>query len=110
MIRATTPTFTLTVTAKTGNSVDFSLAENVYVVLRQGSYAVELTGDSLEIDGNVISCFLTQEQSLRFTENASAKIQVNWTYLDPDGITVRRAATKVKEIPISEQLMKRVIS
>ena len=107
MIRATTPTFTLTVT---GKPVDLSLAENVYVTLKQGSYALELTGEDLTIDENVISCFLNQEQSLRFTENSPAKIQVNWTYIDPDGITVRRAATKVKEIPISEQLMKRVIS
>lgn len=90
--------------------MDLSLAENVYVTLKQGSYALELTGEDLTIDQNVISCFLDQEQSLRFTENSPAKIQVNWTYIDTDGVTVRRAATKVKEIPISEQLMKRVIS
>lgn len=94
----------------TGKPVDLSLAENVYVSIKQGSNALELTGDDLTIEGNVISCFLNQEQSLRFSENSPAKIQVNWTYLDPDGVTVRRAATKVKEIPISEQLMKRVIS
>lgn len=106
MIRATTPTFTLTIS---GDTVDLSAARNVYVAIVQGQTNLELTGDDLVIDGNTIECFLTQEHSLALAENKTAKIQVNWTYLDTDGTTIRRAATKVKAINIGEQLMKRVI-
>lgn len=104
MIRGTTPTFRLTISG----DVDLSLADNVYVSIKQGNTYVELTGDELEIDGNVISCYLSQEKSLRLIENVKAKIQVNWLYNDAYG-NVKRDATVVKEITIGEQLIKRVL-
>lgn len=106
MIRGTTPTFTLTI--GTPEQVDLSLAMNIYVTIKQGTTEIELSGDALDVQDNVISCYLTQEQSLELVENNSAKIQVNWTY-DSAG-TVKRAATIVKGIQIHEQLLRRVIT
>ena len=106
MIRGTTPTFTLTIS----NYVDLSLAQNVYVTIKQGNTTFELTGDELSIDQNVISCYLTQEKSLKLAENTKTKIQVNWTYLDDETHTIKRAATVVKEIMIGEQLVRRVLN
>ena len=103
MIRGTTPTFRLTISG----GVDLSEADHVYVTIRQGQTDINLTDSELEIDENVISCWLTQEKSLQLTEGAKAKVQVNWTY-DDDGV-VKRAATVVKEIVIGEQLLRRVL-
>ena len=108
MIRGTTPTFRLTIQPKQGQSVDLSLADNVYVAIKQGATTIELTGDELEIDENVISCWISQEKSMRLVDNSKAKIQVNWTYTDIDS-TTKRAATVVKEISVGEQLIKRVL-
>lgn len=104
MIRATTPTLTLTIS---GDSVDLTAAANIYVTIAQGCNEITLTDDALTVTENTVSCFLTQEQALTLT-NAAAKIQVNWTYTDADGST-KRAATKVVIIQIGEQLLKRVI-
>lgn len=104
MIRATTPTLTLTIS---GDSVDLTAAANIYVTIAQGCNEITLTDDALTVTENTVSCFLTQEQALTLT-NAPAKIQVNWTYTDADGST-KRAATKVVIIQIGEQLLKRVI-
>ena len=108
MIRGTTPTFRLTIQPKQG-SVDLSVADNVYVAIKQGNTTIELTGDELEIDENVISCWIPQEKSLRLVEGAAAKIQVNWTYTDESANT-KRAATVVKQITIGEQLIRRVLA
>ena len=105
MIRATTPTLTLTIS---GDSVDLTAATNVYVTIAQGINEITLTDDALTLTENTVSCFLTQEQALTLAGNSPAKIQVNWTYTDSDE-DVKRAATKVVTIQIGEQLLKRVI-
>lgn len=105
MIRGTTPTLTLTIS----DFVDLSLAENIYVTIKQPSVTIELTKDEIEIDHNIISCYLSQENSLKLAENTKTKIQVNWTYYDTETGTIRRAATVVKEILIGEQLLRRVL-
>lgn len=107
MIRGTTPTFRLTIQPKQG-SIDLSVADNVYVAIKQGNTTIELTRDELEIDENVISCWIPQEKSLRLVEGSAAKLQVNWTYTDIDS-TTKRAATVVKEISVGEQLIRRVL-
>ncbi len=104
MIRATTPTFTLTIKDE---DLDLSQANNVYVAIKQGLDSLEITGSDLEIDRNVIHCFIPQEKSLQLVEG-TAKIQVNWTYTDETENT-KRAATRVKEIVIGEQLIRRVL-
>lgn len=106
MIRGTTPTFTFTIKSQT---LDLTEAENVYVTIRQGGKEITKTGEDLEVAQKVVSVFLSQEESLSLVESP-ADVQVNWTYLDPlDGVTVRRAATVVKTINITKQLLKRVI-
>ena len=105
MIRGTTPTFRLTV----NGIADLSEADHVYVTIQQGPATLTLTGDELEIENNVIFCYLTQEKSLQLVERQKAKIQVNWTYNDAVGTQARRAATVVKEINIGEQLLRRVL-
>lgn len=105
MIRATTPTFVLTIS---GETVDLTEASAVYVTIAQGTNTITMTGDDLEVTATTVSCFLTQSQALSLADNQPAKIQVNWTYTDTDGIP-KRAATKVIIIQIGEQLLKRVI-
>lgn len=108
MIRGTTPTFTFKIRDE---NLNLNEAENVYVTIAQSGKLIERsTGDtSLNVDGRTVSLWLTQEESLRLTEGVNAEVQINWTYMDSDGVTVRRAATKLKTIPITKQLLKRVI-
>lgn len=106
MIRGTTPTFTFTIR---NEDIDLGAAENVYVTLAQGSKLIEKTGADLEIETRTVSVFLTQKESLQLLEGSNCEVQINWTYLDLDGETIRRAATKVKSIPISKQLLRREI-
>lgn len=111
MIRGTTPTLTFTIK---NQDIDLSAAQNVYVTLAQGSklgskLMIEKTGADLEIETRTVSVFLTQKESLQLLEGSNCEVQINWTYLDIDGETVRRAATKVKSIPISKQLLRREI-
>lgn len=108
MIRGTTPTFTLTVGTQEDH-INLAEAQSVYVTITQGMEEIEISGENLSIDGNVVSCWLTQEDSMKLSGNNEAKIQVNWTYLSLDD-TVRRAATIVQKITIQEQLLKRVIT
>ena len=106
MVRATTPTLTLTINDE---SVDLTAARNVYVTLEQGTTEITKTGDALEIEPRVVKMWLSQEESLNLTEGA-ASLQINWTYLDTDGVTVKRAATNVAKITITRQLLDEVIA
>ena len=107
MIRGTTPTFTFTIVNET---VDLTEAENVYVTIRQGSKEITKTGEDLEVAARTVNVFLNQEESLSLSETVQAEVQINWTYLDPiDNTIVRRAATKVKSVSVTKQLLKRVI-
>lgn len=106
MIQYTTPTFTLTIS---GN-VDLTLANKVVVSIRQDSGSgFDFSGDNIEItEPNVIQLFLTQEQSASLA-GKKAEIQVNWTYIDPDGQTIRRAATFITTFQVSKNLLNEVI-
>lgn len=106
MIRGTTPTFRLTISG----DVDLTEADRIWITIRQPKVNIELTEGDYELaTGKIINCWLTQEQSLLLAENAKAKLQVNWTYpLDSSGL-VKRCATRVKEILVSEQLIGRVL-
>lgn len=108
MIRATTPTFTLTIKSDT---LDLSEAENIYVSLAQGKcFYLEKSGDAIELTvPRTVEVWLSQEESISLAEGMPVEIQVNWTYLDGNG-NVRRAATKPKSVQVTKQLLKRVIS
>lgn len=106
MIRGTTPTFTFTIK----QDVDLTSAKNIYVTFSQGgSKLFTKTGEDLSVDGKTVSVWLTQEESLALTDRDKAKVQINWTYVSQGSPDIRRAATKVKEIQIDEQLLKKVI-
>ncbi len=107
MIRGTTPTFTFRIKSE---DVNLNNAQNVYVTLSQGTKEITKTGEDLDVDGRTVSVWLRQEESMRLNDGGvKLKVQINWTYLDIDGETVRRAATKIKTVPVTEQLLKRVI-
>ena len=104
MIRGTTPTFTLTV----GDSeLDLSQASNVYVTVTQGNKRVTKTGSALTISGNVVSCYLSQTETLAFKAGQAAEIQVNWIYTE--GSATKRAATDPKQIIVGFQLLPEVL-
>lgn len=105
MIRGTTPTFTMTIRKA---SVDLSKADHVYVTIRQDETLITKSGDDLVVEENQVACWLTQEESLRLAEG-NAELQINWTYNSSDN-TVRRGATKVRNITIDKQLLQKVIS
>ena len=100
MIRATTPTFTLTVK---DDNLNLGLANHVYVTISQGHTEITKSGEYLSIENNVVEVWLAQQESLRLSPG-DAKIQINWT------CTERRAATRKKTFPIEEQLLQRVIT
>lgn len=104
MVRGTTPTLTLHIL---DDNIDLTQATNVYLTIKQDNYTLTKTTPQLELSSNIIDCYLTQEESLRFSEGA-ADVQINWTYQN-DGITYR-AATKIKTIQIGPQLLTRVVS
>jgi len=106
MVRATTPTLTLTINDET---VDLTAARNVYVTLEQNNTTLTKTGEELDVDARVVKVWLSQTESLALTEGQPLNIQINWTYLDTDGVTVKRAATNVAKITITRQLLDEVI-
>ena len=102
MYKGTTPTFILTLP----QDVDLSIASNVYVSFaKNNGGAIEKTGDDLIVNGNVVNVFLTQKETLSFTNEVS--VQINWTY--QEGSVVKRACTEIKTIDVSDNLISRAI-
>ena len=100
MVQATTPTFVLTLP----NTVDLSLAENVYFSLKQGANSIVKTGDALVIDGQTVSVYLSQEETLPFF-GGIARLQLNWTYDNGS-----RACSKIVSVPVGDNLLKEVLA
>lgn len=100
MVQATTPTFVLTLP----QTVDLSQAANVYFTVSQGMNVLTKTGDSLTIDENVVSVFLSQAETLAFSVG-SIELQLNWTYQNGE-----RACTNVKTVTVDKNLLKKVVS
>ena len=105
MIRATTPTFIFTIKSDT---LDLTQAESIYVTFSQGSKKITKDGEDVTIDGTkTVSVWLTQEESLALSEG-EMEVQINWTYEDAYG-NHRRAATVVKSICVTNQLLRRIL-
>lgn len=103
MIRATTPTITLTLP----DSVDLLTAKQVYVTFAQDEVVLTKTietGVEL-IEFNVLAVYLSQEETLSFDSNKMVKVQVNWI-----DINNAREATRIKEIPVNPNLIPKVIT
>ena len=97
----TTPTFTLTFNE---DGLDLTEAINVYVTFRSGAITRTKSGSDLEIETQAISVFMSQNDTSKF-RTGDVEIQANWT--EPNG---GRAASEVVNYPISEQLLKRVVT
>lgn len=103
MIQATTPTLTLTLP----ETIDLSTAKTVLVTFSQ--YNTTLT-KSLGSDvwlsaNNVISVYLSQEETLKFIPNKSASVQVNW--ITENDV---RVATSIGTINITSNLIPEVLT
>ena len=103
--RGTTPTYELTFP----EDIDFTQADEIIVTFSEPDYDVilELTGTDIEItEDNVLSVYLTQEQTLLFTTN-TVLLQVNWTY--QEGGNTRRCASDIAKIKPVRNLKNEVI-
>ena len=99
MVQATTPTFILTLP----DTVDLSQAANIYVSLRQKNALIEKTGDDLTVDGQTVSVYLSQAETLQLVSGA-AQIQLNWTYANGS-----RACSNIVSVQVTENLLKEVV-
>ena len=100
MVQGTTPTFILTLPS----DVDLSDATNIYFTVTQRNTSVTKHGSEIQLDGNQVSIFMTQAETLQFSEG-SCEVQLNWVYANGE-----RAATKPVTIKVEKNLLKRVIS
>ena len=103
--RGTTPTYELTFP----EDIDFTQADSIIVTFSEPDYDVilEMTGAEVEIsENNVLSLYLTQEQTLLFT-TATVLLQVNWTY--QEGGNTRRCASDIAKIKPVRNLKNEVI-
>lgn len=103
-VRATTPTFTLTVKDE---NADLTQAINVYATFEQNSTKITKTGNDLEVEEKVVKCWLTQQESLSLS-TGSLDVQVNWTYYDANG-NVRRGSTDTCSIVVTSQLLAQIL-
>lgn len=99
MVQATTPTFILTLP----NDVDPSEFANIYFTLRQKSVLIEKTGTDLTVDGQTVSVYLSQAETLQLVSGA-AQIQLNWTYSNG-----ARACSNIVSVQVTENLLKEVV-
>lgn len=102
MIRATTPTLELELEDE---NIDLGLAKDVYVTLRQGARKVTKSGNSIVIDGNIVSVHLSQQETLIFYPFHNVEVQLNWTY--PGSA---RAASEIGHISVGENLLPEVLT
>lgn len=99
MTRGTTPDIVATLTG-----VSLNNAVALYVTLQQGSLVVQKTLDDVIIDGTDIHIVLTQEETLSFSSDSTAKIQIRGLLEDD-----RAFATNIGTIPVNSILKEGVI-
>lgn len=63
MRQGTTPTIQITI-----NDIDLNEMQNIFVVFEQNGYILKKESSDLDIEGNVISVLLSQEETLNFKE------------------------------------------
>lgn len=89
------------------DTIDLDAAAGVWVTITQGKTVITVSGSQIETDGNTLTAYLTQEETLALDDNAPAKGQVNWTYDEAGEIS--RGATDPFSILIGEQLLRRTL-
>lgn len=103
MVIGTTPTFTLTITDD--DTLNFFEVETIFFTIKQGSVQYTKSGSDITIIAeNSVAATLSQEETLSFKSNVQAEIQLNWTYENGS-----RAATRVKRIDLSKNLLREVL-
>lgn len=98
--RGTTPTYILTFEEET---LDLTTANNVYVTFRKGAKILTKTGSDIDVAPKQVEVYLSQKETLSFSGD-SVDVQVNWTFAGG-----RRAASEVVTIPLSRQLLEKVV-
>lgn len=99
MVRATTPTFLLTLP----KSVDLTLAKNVYFTAVQNPVAITKTGEDLTINENEVSVYFSQDETLKFSAG-TVRIQLNWTYTNGE-----RACSEIVNVKVTDNLLGMVV-
>lgn len=99
MVQATTPTFVLTLP----ETVDLTEPSHFYFTLKQGHVQIEKADSDLVIDGQTISVYLSQAETLTLTPGI-VKLQLNWTYANGS-----RAASEIVSVNVTENLLKEVV-
>lgn len=98
--RGTTPTYTCKFSDE---SVDLTIATNVYVTFEQGKNNITKSGEDIVVSEKQVEIYMTQKDTLLF-DDGSVKVQVNWTTAEG-----HRRSSDIKEVELSEQLLRRVV-
>lgn len=95
MYRGTTPTLTFRLPIDTGSITALSVA-----VAQAGQVKVEKTLSDVQLDGDVVSCTLTEAETLSLTAGSGtdAKIQLRV------GVGAQRMASQVFVVPVERIL------
>lgn len=99
MIRATTPTYILTLP----ESAEVDLAEMTEVHFTLVQYRTEIDKIVTPTDSKTVEVTLTQEETIAL-KDGGAEIQLNW--IDANG---KRGATYVQTIRVDKQLLNEVL-
>lgn len=99
MRQGTTPTIQITI-----NDIDLNEMQNIYVVFEQNGYILKKESSDLNIEGNVISVLLSQEETLNFKEG-TCNIQLRM--ITKGGVAI---ASPIKTTKVYRVLNKEVIT
>lgn len=99
MRQGTTPTIQITI-----NDMDLNEMQNIYVVFEQNGYILKKESSDLDIEGNVISVLLSQEETLNFKEG-TCNIQLRM--ITKGGVAI---ASPIKTTKVYRVLNKEVIT
>lgn len=100
MIKGTTPTFKLILDDET---VDLTLAQNVYATFRQKDKIITKTGTDIVVSRDEVDVYFTQEETLSF-QYGKIEVQLNWTY--SGGL---RACSTIITVDVGHNLIERVL-
>ena len=99
MRQGTTPTIQITI-----NDIDLNKMQNIYVIFEQNGYILKKESSDLDIEGNVISVLLSQEETLNFKEG-TCNIQLRM--ITKGGVAI---ASPIKTTKVYRVLNKEVIT
>lgn len=101
MYRGTTPTLKIKVIGKNGNAPpDIQTFKSVYVTMKQGERELTKTDDDVvKEDGNILSVYLSQEETLMF---GKGHVDIQLRAVTDNGVAV---ASNIK-MAFMEQVLK----